>query len=57
MKFSSTPFKFSLKIFQNYSKNVSYNPNLSQLVTFAPNKKLGRHRWFPYKESFSHELV
>ncbi|HFD38757.1 MAG TPA: hypothetical protein ENJ31_02740 [Anaerolineae bacterium] len=31
--------------------------HLRRLVTYVPNKKAPVHRWFPYKEGFSYQLV
>lgn len=57
MKFNNQVYTFSKKQFGDIANKISYNPDFSSLVTFSPNRKLSRHRWFYYKESFSSDLV
>ncbi len=42
---------------QKYLNLIEERLNYRQLVTYVPNKSEPVHRWFAYKEGFSHQLV
>ncbi len=42
---------------QKYAPLLEERLNYRQLVTYVPNKGEPIHRWFAYKEGFSHQLV